>query len=71
DATPCSAEPAPHQVGKGSMHDETVRIRLQRFLSDERIATHFERKLILLGGEVVEDLDAEAAPSRRLVIAGS
>ncbi|SDG76991.1 hypothetical protein SAMN05216377_11525 [Pseudonocardia oroxyli] len=50
---------------------ETVRVRLQRFLSDERIATHFENKVIMLAGEVVEDLDSEAAPNLHLVIAGS
>ncbi|SDG33706.1 hypothetical protein SAMN05216377_1115 [Pseudonocardia oroxyli] len=49
----------------------TVRSRLAVFFSDERIAAHLERKVILLGGEVVSDLDQAAPMEKRLIFGGS
>lgn len=49
----------------------TVRSRLAVFFSDERIAAHLERKVILLGGDVVTDLDQAAPMEKRLIFGGS
>jgi hypothetical protein len=48
-----------------------VRSRLAVFFSDERVAGHLERKVILLAGEVVTDLDLPAPMHQRLIIGGS
>ncbi|WP_214368326.1 hypothetical protein [Pseudonocardia sp. H11422] len=49
----------------------TVRTRLEAMLSEERIASHLERRVIKLDGVVVEDLDTPASPGTRIVIGGS
>ncbi|MEU7813866.1 hypothetical protein [Pseudonocardia sp. NPDC049154] len=49
----------------------TVRNRLEAMLSEERIASHLERKVIKLDGVVVEDLNTPAPPGTRIVFGGS
>jgi hypothetical protein len=49
----------------------TIRTRLQAMLSEERIASHLERKVIKLDGVVVEDLDTPAPLGTRIVFGGS
>lgn len=50
----------------------TVRTRLSAFFSEDRIAGHFERKVLLvLDGDVVTDLDQPAPDGTRLVIGRS
>ncbi|GAA2848118.1 hypothetical protein GCM10010472_01270 [Pseudonocardia halophobica] len=54
-----------------SEESPTVRSRLAVFLSDERVAGHLERKVIMLDGEVVTDLDQPAPMHHRLIFGGS
>jgi hypothetical protein len=49
----------------------TVRTRLEAMLSEERIASHLERKVIKLDGMIVEDLDTPAPSGTRIVFGGS
>lgn len=53
------------------MAGPTVRSRLSAYFSEDRIAGHFERKVILLDGDVVSDLDQPAPDGTRLVIGRS